>query len=230
MCMKLDNATPYLAADYDSNVRVTIPYYNAFHDEAINLVKAMRKQPHTWLDTGCGTGTFVEKALFAFPNTHFKLTDPSEKMLLIAKKKLANVSSDRVEFLKATATQDLGKIGKKLDVITAIQSHHYLASEERAKATKVCFELMLQGGVYITFENIRPATTEGIVIGKEYWKLFQLVKGRDAATVENHLCRFDIDYFPITIMDHLSLLRKTGFSTVEILWYSYMQARFYAIK
>lgn len=228
--MGFDNATPYLAADYDSQVRVTIPYYDAFHAETINRVKAIRKEPQMWLDTGCGTGTFVEEALVAFPNTHFIIADPSEKMLGIAKKKLAYASSDRVEFLKPAVTQDLGGLERKLDVITAIQSHHYMTNGERAKATKVCFNLMQHGGVYITYENVRPLTAKGIEIGKEYWKRFQLAKGRDAATVENHLCRFDAEYFPITIMDHLSLLRKTGFSTSEILWYSYLQAGLYSIK
>ena len=228
--MEFDNVTPHLAADYDSQVRVTVPYYDAFHSEAINLVKATGKEPKIWLDTGCGTGTFTEKALVAFPNAHFVLADPSEKMLLLAKKKLAYTSSDRVEFLKPAATQDLREDGRKFDVITAIQSHHYLSKVDRAKATEVCFELIQPGGLYLTFENVRPFTAKGIEIGKEYWKRFQLEKGRDAATVENHLCRFGTEYFPITIMDHLSLLRKTGFSTVEILWYSYMQAGLYAIK
>ena len=228
--MESDNVTPHLAIDYDTQIRATIPYYDTFHEEAINFVKAMRKEPHIWLDTGCGTGTFDEKALFAFPNTHFILADPSEKMLLMAKKKLTNVSSDRVEVLKPAETQDLGGFRKKLDVITAIQSHHYLASGERAKATKVCFKLMPISGIYITFENIRPVTPEGIVNGKEYWKHFPLAKGRDVTAVEKHLRRFDVEYFPITIMDHLSLLRKTGFSTAEIIWYSYMQAGFYSIK
>ncbi|MGA3059507.1 MAG: class I SAM-dependent methyltransferase [Candidatus Bathyarchaeia archaeon] len=228
--MKFDNATPHLATNYDSQVSVTIPYYDAFHSETINLVKAMRTEPQMWLDTGCGTGTFVERALVAFPKTHFVLADPSEKRLLMAKKKLENAADDQVEFLKPAATQELGDLGKKFDVMTAIQSHHYLSSNERIKATKVCFELMAHGGVYITFENVRPMTTEGLVIAKEYWKRFQLAKGRDAVTVENHLCRFDTEYFPITIMDHLSLLKETGFSTSEILWYSYMQAGLYSIK
>jgi tRNA (cmo5U34)-methyltransferase len=158
------------------------------------------------------------------------LADPSEKMLLTARKKLAHLQSDRVEFLKPVTTQGLGHLGEKFDVVTAIQSHHYLSSNERAKATEVCFELMQQGGLYVTFENVRPMTTEGIVIGKEYWKHFQLSKGRDAATVEHHLCRFDTEYFPITILEHFSLLKKTGFSVTELLWYSYMQAGLYSIK
>jgi tRNA (cmo5U34)-methyltransferase len=143
---------------------------------------------------------------------------------------LAYAPNDRVEFLKPAVTQELGGLERKPDVVTAIQSHHYMASGERAKATKVCFDLMQYGGVYITFENVRPLTAKGIEVGKEYWRSFQLANGRDVATVEKHLSRFDVDYFPITIIDHLSLLRKTGFSTSEILWYSYMQAGLYSIK
>jgi len=48
--------------------------------------------------------------------------------------------------------------------------------------------------------------------------------------VENHLKRFNVEYFPINIEEHLSLLRKSGFSVVEMFWYSYMQAGFYCIK
>ena len=56
--------------------------------------------------------------------------------------------------------------------ITAIQCHHYLSREGRAKASKVCYDLLSEGGVYITFENTRPLTDEGIAIGKRYWRNF----------------------------------------------------------
>jgi tRNA (cmo5U34)-methyltransferase len=37
-------------------------------------------------------------------------------------------------------------------------------------------------------------------------------------------------FFPITVEEHLSLLKKMGFNAVELLWYSYMQAGFYCVK
>jgi tRNA (cmo5U34)-methyltransferase len=151
-------------------------------------------------------------------------------MLNNAKKKLANAPNGRVQFLEPSSTQDLPKNMVSPDVITAIQSHHYISPKERIRATDVCFELLMPRGVYVTFENIRPFTTEGVKIGKENWKSFQLSKGKDLAVVQKHLERFDVEYHPITIEGHLSLLRKVGFSTVEMLWYSYMQAGFYGIK
>jgi tRNA (cmo5U34)-methyltransferase len=117
-----------------------------------------------------------------------------------------------------------------VDVVTAIQSHHYLRPSERVDATRVCFDLLRGGGIYVTFENIRPFSERGVEIGKNYWKNFQLASGREAETVDKHLQRFGTEYFPITVEEHLSLLRNSGFQVVEILWYSYMQAGFYCMK
>ena len=225
-----DNATPHPSARYDDLVRDTIPYYDLFHEETINLVKAAQIRPKIWLDTGCGTGSFVVKALKAFPETRFLLADPSGAMLDQAKKKLATYSGKRVSFLDPVGTQDISPNLEKTDIVTAIQCHHYLSNEGRIKATKKCYDILRSGGMYVSFENIRPFSSKGVVIGKEYWKNFQLSRGRDLEEVEKHMARFDAEYFPLTIEEHLTLLRKTGFRTVEMLWYSYMQTGFYCIK
>lgn len=226
-----DNSTPFSAADYDSQMQCAMPYYSSFHEEAIHLIKAVRLKPKNWLDTGCGTGAFVEKALHAFPDTCFVLADPSKEMLSVAKKRLST-HRDMVEFLEPTSTQDLTKFTKteKFDVVTAILSHHYMTCAERVQATKVCFDALAQNGVYVTFEVVMPLTSNGIIIGKENWRNFELAKGRDAQDVDEHINRFNVNYFPIKVEDHLSLLRRIGFSTVELLWYSYLQAGFYCIK
>ena len=228
--MQANNSTPHLATVYDAQVRITIPYYDSFHKETINLIKATRIDPKNWLDSGCGTGTLVQKALPIFPDTQFTLADPSQEMLNVAMSKLAGMGDNRVNFLVPMGTQNLPKNMAKTDVITAIQSHHYVSPKERVRATEVCFELLTKGGVYVTFENTRPFTNEGIEIGKENWKNFQLAQGRHSDTVQKHIERFDVEYHPITVEEHLSMLRRAGFSSVEMLWYSYMQAGFYGIK
>jgi tRNA (cmo5U34)-methyltransferase len=214
---------------YDEQIRSILPYYDSFHQETINLVKAMRSDPRVWLDTGCGTGSFVERALNHFPDTRFILADPSAEMLNEARKKLSG--SRRITFLKSNCTQELSFEGlQNIDVITAIQSHHYLSADDRAKATQVCRDLLNEEGIYITFENIRPMTDLGVAAGKRNWKSFQLSAGRDPETVEGHLRRFDTMFFPLTVEEHISMLREAGFSAVELLWYSYMQAGFYCVK
>lgn len=215
--------------NYDEQIRRILPYYDLYHQETINLVKVALPNPDAWLDTGCGTGTLVERALEDFPGARFILADPSPDMLEVARKKLSG--KDRVTFLSPVSTQHLSRkdIGS-IDVITAIQSHHYLSKDDRIKATNVCYDLLNESGIYIAFENIRPLTKLGTEIGKSMWERFQLSQGRDKDTVEDHLRRFDTIFFPLTVEQHLSLLREAGFKSVEMLWYSCMQAGFYCIK
>ncbi len=118
-------------------------------------------------------------------------------MLNKARSKLSKHPQERLTFLEPTET---GKISLKgdhrPDVITAIQAHHYMPKEDRFEATKICYELLKANGVYITFENVRPSTEDSVRIGMDYWKNFQLSRGRDAEIVERHLKRFDVEYFP----------------------------------
>jgi tRNA (cmo5U34)-methyltransferase len=222
-----DNSTPYKAETYDQQVHNTLPYYDFFHDETLNIIRAAKISPKYWLDTGCGTGTLVKKALVQFPNTKFVLADPSSFMLKVSQKKLKNYSN--VEFIEAS-TENLYDLKTRFDVITAIQSHHYSSIDERQKATQICYNLLQQNGIYITFENTRPLTQLGTEISKENWKNWQIKNGKDPATAEAHMKRFATEYYPITIEEHLALLRRTGFKSVELLWYSYLQAGFYSIK
>jgi len=226
-----DNSTAHISTYYDGQVKNTIPYYECFHKETINFIKVAKDNPKVWLDTGCGTGSLVEQAFKYFENTLFILADPSMEMLNQAKEKLARFSKDKTKFLESVSTQEisLGDI-KKPDVITAIQSHHYLSMEDRVKATEKCYCLLKEDGIYITFENICPLTPEGVEIGKEYWKQFQIMSGKSTEDAENHMKRFGVEYFPITIENHLSLLKDCGFRVVEVFWYSYLQAGFYCIK
>lgn len=225
------NATPHLPEDYDAQISRVLPYYSFFHQETIKLVKSLPTSPKIWLDTGCGTGSLVNKAIEEFFDTKFLLLDPSEGMLEQAKGKLSFYPEGQVEFLKASSTQEFSQeLEEKPDVITAIQCHHYLNREGRSRATRVCYDLLKEGGIYITFENIRPLTEEGITIGKRYWGSFQAAHGRNKEEIQKHLERFGTEYFPITVEEHLELLRKTGFRVVELFWYSYMQAGFYCIK
>jgi tRNA (cmo5U34)-methyltransferase len=226
-----DNTTAHPSQEYDSQIRATIPYYDAFHKEAINLVRAIISQPERWLDTGCGTGSLVIQAMETFPRTQFILADPAPGMVEIARTKLSGKAAERIHFLEPVASQDIDEadIGR-VDVVTAIQCHHYLKAGDRWRATLKCFHLLKPGGLYITFENTRPSTERGVAITKAQWADFQRASGKDPATVKKHMERYNTEYFPITIAEHLCLLKECGFETAELFWFSCMQAGFYAMK
>jgi len=116
------NYTIHLPEDYDAQISGILPYYSSFHQETINLVKSLPSIPKIWVDTGCGTGSLVSKAIEKFPDTKFLLVDPSEGMLDQARKKMSLYPAGRLEFLTASHTQEFSqKLEEKPDVITAIR-------------------------------------------------------------------------------------------------------------
>ncbi|MGE4506387.1 MAG: class I SAM-dependent methyltransferase [Desulfovibrionaceae bacterium] len=222
-----DNASSHSASDYDAKIAKTIPYYGLFHEETLDFVRTAVPEPGVWLDTGCGTGALANKILAVFPGVRLVLADPSQAMLGEARAKLAG--NPTLGFVQAP-TQDLELASDSMDVVTAIQVHHYLDEDLRRKATANCQRMLRAGGVYVTFENIRRSAGAGQGAFLEQWKRYQIAGGKSPEQAEAHIRRFGVSYFPITIEDHLDLLRQSGFATVEVLWVSRMQAGFCAMK
>ena len=223
-----DDKTSQPSTQYDANIAKTIPCYQSFHDETINLVKLSLPKVNSWLDTGCGTGTLLLRVIQEFGQLKVVAADPSEEMLLIAREKLSQIPGFHATYI-AAGTEKLC-CQERFDVVTAILAHHYLELEARAEATRNCFRMLNPGGMYVTFETIRPNTDAGREIGLKRWGSAQVANGKSPQSVENHLQRYGTELLPITIESHLDLLRSTGFRTVELLWASGMQAGFYSVK
>ena len=220
-----DNKTSQSAALYDANVEKTIPRYSQFHLETLDLVGAVMPEPSLWLDTGCGTGNLAAKAAERFAGVKFILSDPSAAMLDIAREKLQDTDVEYIQSGSETLS-----LARSVDVVTAIMSHHYLTEAQRGIATANCFAALTPCGVYVTVETIRPFSATGTEVGLARWRQHQLTSGKPVEEVDKHISRYGVELLPITIEQHLALLRQVGFSTVEILWVSGLQAGFYAIK
>ena len=115
-----DNTTPHLANEYNSKIKNTIPYYQEFHMQAI-------------------------------------------------------------------------------DVVTAIQVHHYLQEDERERATRNVFRALKQDGIFISFENVIPNDSEMVEFELERWKRYQVANGKSEEDATAHIRRCGINYFPITV-------------------------------
>lgn len=224
-----DNKTSQPAYLYDNNVAKTIPFYSLLHDQTIHLVDVAKPDPVAWLDAGCGTGNLASMALQKYEKTHYVLADPSEAMLNIARDKFSGQGHPGLEYILA-GTENLQCQANSFDVITAIMSHHYLDAEKRGKATANCFRMLKEGGIYVTFESIKPRTEKGLQIGLERWQRLQLEHGKSLEEAKKHISRYGSEVLPITLDAHVKLLQDTGFSTVEVFWVSVMQAGIYGIK
>lgn len=163
----MDNKSAYNSVLYDEEIRKSLPYYDEFHKQVIDTVRAKNLKQIKWLDTGCGTGKTALDALSTLKDTdiRFTLCDISDNMLSIAKEKL----SDRNISFRNISSQELD-YSEEFDVVTAIQCHHYLSKEERKTAVKKCYNALKDNGILIAYENIRFTDTETDTIALKRWR------------------------------------------------------------
>lgn len=222
-----DNKSSYNSFEYDSKINMTLPYYDEFHRQVIDVIRTMNLNKLNWLDTGCGTGKTARKALeeLVEMDIDFTLCDISNEMLNIARDILGdhgityrNISSQALDY------------SEQFDVVTAIQCHHYLSKTERKTAIENCYHALKENGIFITFENIRLENDKADLLAVKRWKNYMISNGKTKQEVREHAQRRGKVVFPITVAEHLDLLKNSGFQCAGLLWFSYMQAGFLAIK
>ncbi len=220
-----DNTTPFAVTDYDNQINNTIPFYSEFYNQTFDVIEQCKFNKIDWLDLGCGTGTLEKLALQKFSDAHFVVVDPSEKMLEKAKEKLNN---NLIQYICCDSSSI--DFSQCFNVVTAIQSHHYMHEEERRKATENVFRSLKNGGIYISFENVIPEDEDVKEMELLRRGRYQQCHGKTEAEAKAHNARCGTNYFPLTVPAHIELLRNTGFSRVHVFWYSFMQMGIYAIK
>lgn len=221
-----DNASAHKAADYEAEVEKTVPWHAQFLELAVDVALAACPAPKRWLDTGCGPGVLGARVLERAPGVELTLADPSRAMLDLARARLSTLPADRFVECTSETLPD----GAPFDVVTAIQCHHYGDMEARLRAVTRCRDRLVDGGVLVVFENVRAESDAGHALQRARWAEWQRAQGRDAATVEKHLAREGVQFFPIRVSQHLGLFAHLGFTTVELVWRAYGQAGFLAIR
>lgn len=211
--------------DYDRKIASTLPYYEDFYKQVSDVLHCHFNSNLSWLDLGCGTGKMAEIAFRDFDIERFVFCDISEDMVNIAKSRFGSTNS---EFLVSSA-QNI-KFSEEFDVVTSIMVNHYLSKNERLIAIQNAYNSLKESGVFISFENFAPFTQLGEKIYLERWKHFQIENGKSTEEAETHISRYNKNYFPITISEHLETMKICGFNATEILWLSNMQIGILGIK
>lgn len=220
-----NNLSAFNSKEYDNKIKHTLPYYDDFYKQVIDIISNYNTNALTWLDIGCGTGKMAEEAFKETNIKKFVFCDCSDKMIKAVKNRFNYPNSDFI-------VSDIRNVNfdNEFDIITAIQVNHYLKKDERISAIRKCHEALKPEGVFISFENFAPYSSLGEKLYLKRWKSYQLKQGKSKDDCNKHIDRYNKYYFPITLSDHLNIMKNCGFKAVEILWLSYMQVGILAIK
>ena len=220
-----DNISAFNAMEYDNKIKQTLPHYDEFYKQVIELVKTFHIGAVRWLDVGCGTGKMGSVAFENVALEKFVFSDCSEKMIKIVKERF---DFENTEFVVCDA-KELDYVNE-FDVITAIQVNHYMNETSRKAALMKYYAALKNNGLFISFENFAPFTDLGKSIYLERWKRYQLEQGKSLEECNKHIERYGKEYFPISLSENIELMKNCGFKIVEILWLSNMQVGIWGIK
>ena len=220
-----DNISAFNTMEYNSKIKQTLPYYDEFYKQVIELVKTFHSGAVRWLDVGCGTGKMGSVAFENVALEKFVFSDCSEKMIKIVKERF---DFENTEFVVCDA-KELDYVNE-FDVITAIQVNHYMNETSRKAALMKYYAALKNNGLFISFENFAPFTDLGKSIYLERGKRYQLEQGKSLEECNKHIERYGKEYFPISLSENIELMKNCGFKIVEILWLSNMQVGIWGIK
>lgn len=220
-----DNISAFNTMEYNSKIKQTLPYYDEFYKQVIELVKTFHSGAVRWLDVGCGTGKMGSVAFENVALEKFVFSDCSEKMIKIVKERF---DFENTEFVVCDA-KELDYVNE-FDIITAIQVNHYMNETSRKAALMKYYAALKNNGLFISFENFAPFTDLGKSIYLERWKRYQLEQGKSLEECNKHIERYGKEYFPISLSENIELMKNCGFKIVEILWLSNMQVGIWGIK
>lgn len=220
-----DNARSPTPEEYDTNIRRSVPRYDAILGDVIDVVAHSGVKVERWVDVGSGTGNLVLLAMRRFPSTRFTLLDISSEMLAVAGRK---VGSDRKCVCGSSDRMDLPDCSA--DVVTCVQSNHYYDEDGRRRALSECFRILRPGGMAIITEHVAPRSEKGYEIARARQKGFLLDNCRTEEEAEAYLGRYGTEYFPLSAEKHIAVLEEAGFTDVEVFFYSYGQVGLFGFR
>lgn len=168
------------------------------------------------LDLGCGAGNFTLKLLDLIPDLDCTLVDLSAPMLDKAKERIAKVSQGKISTIQ-TDFLNLQLPAETFDiVVTGAAMHHLRTDEEWETVFTKIFKSLKKGGCFWISDLIlhdNPAINQ--LMWKRYADYLEGIGGK--AYQENVFAYIEKEDTPRSVMYQLDLMKKIGFSTVDVL-------------
>lgn len=188
--------------------------------------RALVPQAHSVLDIGCGAGNYTLKLLQELPGLDVTLLDLSLPMLQRAAERVQPATSGQVAIHQGDIrSYQPGE--EKFDLILASAVFHHLREEAEWEGVfSLCYRALRPGGVLFIndlVEQSHPAVQALI------WQRYgTYLSGLKNETYRDHVFGYIAkEDTPRSLLFQLDMLRKVGFSQVDILHKNVCFAAFY---
>jgi len=168
------------------------------------------------LDIGCGAGNYTLKMLSKLPNLNCTLVDLSLPMLDRAFERVSNETNGKTE-VKQGDIRDVELPENHFDIILAGAVLHHLRNDEdwETTFTKI-FKLLKPGGCFMISDLITQDTN---LLNEYTWQRYgDYLEGIGGAEYRQKVLDYvEKEDSPRSMNYQLDLMKKVGFTSVEIL-------------
>jgi tRNA (cmo5U34)-methyltransferase len=181
------------------------------------------------LDVGSGAGNYALKMLQSIPSLQITLIDLSQPMLDRAAERLRATTASRVTCVQGDV-RELALGEARYDVITAAAVLHHLRTTEEWESVFAAFFAALRPGGSLWISDLveHSAPEVQALMWERYGEYLASLRGE--AYREHVLAYVEKEDSPRPLLFQLDLLRKVGFTEVDVLHKNGCFATFGAVK
>ncbi|MBC9796375.1 class I SAM-dependent methyltransferase [Sinomicrobium sp. FJxs] len=195
----------------------------------IEAARSVNPGAEDLLDIGCGAGNYTLKMLSKCPGLNCTLVDLSQPMLDRAEERVGIETSGKIDAFHGDI-READFADKHFDIVLAgAVLHHLREDEDWESVFKNIYRMLKPGGSFwISDLVIHDSEAVNTLLWNRYGEYLREIGGKDYQ--EKVFAYIEKEDTPRSVNYQLQLMKKVGFSTVEILHKNSCFAAFGAIK
>lgn len=220
-----------VACVFDDMASRSIPAYRELHDLCASIVERfiLSAPSPKVVDIGCSTGATLLAIAQRLNEKEMSLVgvDNSPPMIERFRQKLLDTPDTRISLMQS-AFEDL-----ELHDVSAVLLNYtlqFISPEWRPSLMKKCFDGMRPGGIVILSEKTYSAIPEVQEVITERYERFKEMNGYKREEIRNKASALTGVLIPFTVEENIELLKRSGFSRVELLMKNHHFTTFLGIK
>jgi len=201
------------ANKFDIIIQKLIPNYNQMIDALVSVIPFSNERIFSMIDLGCGTGTISQSIKSRYPNAKITCVDIAGKMLEIAKDKIGGniicIQADFNEF-EFPNNYDL--------IVSSLALHHLENDNDKLAFYKKIYSSLNESGVFINIDVVLGSDNDIQDVYMKKWKEFMSKNVSDEEINNKWLPTYYAEDRPTQLITHLDMLKKSGFSCVDVIY------------
>ena len=181
------------------------------------LIRAFAPGAVKILDLGAGTGNLSRVILANLESAQVRLMDFSANMLAEAPKVL-EAFPGRYEIVTSDFLGRALGSGEFDAVVSSFAIHHCRGEGQYLDLYKRIFDCLIQPGIFICCDVVSGENPFFSEYNENEWRTFLDERDFPSEQIDKILSNYHIEDSPLSIPNHLTLLKQAGFSRSDVVW------------